>query len=143
MTLHRLLYLSRCTFRETGPERAAAVRALATRSSARNAQVGLTGTLLHIDDKFVQVLEGPAAAVERTFEAICCDFRHEDVKLIDLVPVKEALFPEWSMAYLGAGEAASVKLRGDLEEVHFLVTVNAREAIDQMRRLLTRDAVPA
>ncbi|VWX52990.1 BLUF domain-containing protein [Novosphingobium sp. 9U] len=143
MPLSRLLYVSRCAMRQTGPERDAVVRELADRSAVRNAGSGLTGSLLHVGDHFVQVLEGPIGAIERTFEAICCDFRHDEVKLIDLVPVRERIFSQWSMALLGGGTSTALKLRDDLEEVHFLVGINAREAVSQMRRLLDHGAVEA
>lgn len=136
MPLNRLLYASRSVSTAEGAARDAEINELATRSASRNAGAHLTGILLHVDDSFVQVLEGPMAAVERTFEAICCDFRHEDVKLIDLVPVKERVFPEWSMAALSAERETEVRLRDDLQEVRYMVGINAREAIREMRRLL-------
>lgn len=136
MQLIRLLYVSRCALPADGAERDAQVRELAAFSAARNTSAGLTGSLLHVGDSFIQVLEGPSEAVERTFERICCDFRHEDVKLIDLVPVKERAFGEWSMAFLSAETGATISLRDDMEDVRFLVGVNAREAVLQMRRLL-------
>ncbi|MBB4860780.1 hypothetical protein HNO88_004125 [Novosphingobium chloroacetimidivorans] len=139
MPLSRLLYVSRCAMRETGAERDALVRDLAERSASRNAAAGLTGSLLHVGDNFVQVLEGPIDAIERTFETICCDFRHDEVKLIDLVPVRERIFPEWSMALLGGGDSTALKLRDDLEDLRFLVGINAREAVSQMRRLLDHE----
>lgn len=136
MSLSRLLYTSRCALADEGEERESTVREIAARSSKRNAANQLTGVLLHVNDTFVQVLEGPVKAVERTFETICCDFRHDDIKLIDLIPAKERLFPEWDMAFLDAEGETAVKTRGDLEEIRFLVGVNAREAVSQMRQLL-------
>jgi len=143
MSLMRLLYVSRCALGAEGPARDAKVREIAAQSARRNSLASLSGSLVYVNDSFVQVLEGPAAAVERTFEAICCDFRHEDVKLIDLVPVKERAFPQWSMAFLGADDQASLGMRDDLEEVRFLVGINAREAVSHMRRLLEVDCVAA
>jgi len=143
MSLIRLLYVSRCALGADGPARDAKVREIAAQSARRNADTLLSGTLVYVKDSFVQVLEGPAPAVERTFEAICCDFRHEDVKLIDLVPVKERVFPEWSMAFRGGEDQTSLAMRDDLEEVRFLVGINAREAVSQMRRLLEVDRVAA
>ena len=143
MSLIRLLYVSRCALGVEGPARDAKVREIAAQSVRRNAAAQLSGSLVYIKDSFVQVLEGPAAAVERTFEAICCDFRHEDVKLIDLVPVKERVFPDWSMAFLGGDDQTSLAMRDDLEEVRFLVGINAREALSLMRRLLEVDRIAA
>ena len=136
MTLSRLLYVSRCKSAKTGADRIAEVRDIASKSASRNATADLSGVLLHVGDSFVQVLEGPGTSIERVFERICCDFRHEDVKLIDLVPVKERVFAEWGMAVLCPEEDTAIRLRDDLEEVRFLVGINAREAVNQMRRLL-------
>lgn len=141
MPISRLLYVSRCAMESQGAARDVELRALAARSVARNVEAQLTGTLLHVDDSFVQVLEGPNDAIEATFEAICRDFRHEEVKVIDFVPVKDRLFPQWSMAFLNADRETAVRIRDDLEEIRFLVGVNAREALDQMRTLLEREAV--
>lgn len=138
MPLSRLLYVSRCALENQGAERDAEVREIAAGSARRNQAAELTGSLLHVNDSFIQVLEGPTPAVERTFEVICCDFRHDDVKLIDLLPVKNRVFPEWSMAYLSGETETRVRLADDLEEIRFLVGVNAREAVAQMRQLLDK-----
>jgi hypothetical protein len=134
--MNRLLYVSRCALEDEGALRDEKVRALAVDAAKRNAASMLSGSLLYLDNSFVQVIEGPARAVEQTFEAICCDFRHDEVKLIDLVPIKERIFSEWSMAFLAIDAETKVKTRDDLEEIRFLVGVNAREALAQMRRLL-------
>lgn len=134
--LYRLLYTSRCTMEGSERERLSKVREIASASSANNVPAALTGSLLFIDGSFVQVLEGPAAELEAAFERICCDFRHDTVRLIDLVPVKERLFDKWDMAFLEGDTEQSIALRGDLQEIHFLVGVNAREAVKQMRSLL-------
>jgi hypothetical protein len=136
--LSRLLYVSRCALESQGAERDAEVREIAAGSARRNHDADLTGSLLHVNDSFIQVLEGPTPAVERTFEVICCDFRHDDVKLIDLVSVKNRVFPEWSMAYLSGESDTRVRLADDLEEIRFLVGINAREAVAQMRQLLDK-----
>jgi hypothetical protein len=136
--LSRLLYVSRCALESQGAERDAEVREIADRAARSNHDADLTGSLLHVNDSFIQVLEGPTPAVERTFEVICCDFRHDDVKLIDLVSVKNRVFPEWSMAYLSGETDTRVRLADDLEEIRFLVGINAREAVAQMRQLLDR-----
>jgi hypothetical protein len=141
MPMNRLLYVSRCALEEQGAERDAKVRALAAEAARRNAAAMLSGSLLYVNDSFVQVLEGPGRAVEQTFEAICCDFRHDDVKLIDLVPIKERIFSDWSLAFLSVDAETQLKTRDDMEEIRFLVGVNAREAVSQMRQLLRSDVV--
>lgn len=139
MSLTRLLYVSRCAMPEDETTDAK-VRAIAERSARRNVASQLTGSLLHIGNSFVQVLEGPSPSVERTFELICCDFRHEDVKLVDLVMTKERVFPKWNMAFLSTVSETAIPLRDDLEEIRFLVGINAREAVSLMRRVMEERA---
>ena len=98
MTLHRLLYRSDIAM--VGSE--ATIRQhlgeIVATSQRRNAADGLTGALLQAHGVFLQVLEGSLAAIETTFERICCDLRHRRVELIELVPIERRLFAEWSMA---------------------------------------------
>lgn len=136
MLISRLLYISRSKLDPARGAPAAQVRHIAAASSVRNAAVGLTGSLLFVDDHFVQVLEGEAEAVEATFERICCDFNHSEVRLIDMVSVKERLFAGWGMAVLSADEDTTIPIRADLQNIRFLVGINAREAVEQMRNFL-------
>ncbi|HEY0418543.1 MAG TPA: BLUF domain-containing protein, partial [Acetobacteraceae bacterium] len=66
-----------------------------------NLAQGITGALLFSADGFVQVLEGPMAAVERTFERIQCDPRHADVVVLEAGTLPARDFAGWSMAYAG------------------------------------------
>ena len=138
--LSRLLYSSRAAVRGSDQPSSMTARMIASTSVPRNTAADLTGILLHVDNCFIQVLEGPTEALERTFERICCDFRHENIKLIDMTPVHERLFAEWGMACLSEDEDTTVQLRDGLAEVQFLVGVNAREAVNRMRKLI--DAHP-
>lgn len=109
---------------------------IAEQSVKRNKAAGITGSLLVIEDQFIQILEGPPQSVEHTFERICCDTRHNSLKLIDLVDVKERIFPEWSMAGIANDRETRLTLKDEIDEVRFLVGVNASEAVRQMRALL-------
>lgn len=130
--LWRLLYTSRNTCPIIAEQGYEAVARLAEHSAERNSQSGVTGCLLFIEGQFVQVLEGGLSEVEQIFERICCDLRHTNVALIDLVAVPNRFFPHWKMAFLN-------DLTGDLdglEEIPFLVGVNASQAVDRMRELV-------
>ena len=98
-TLFRLVYASRSLV----PEDGVPVELPRILDAARrwNAAQGITGALLFSADGFVQVLEGPVAAVEATFERIKCDPRHADVVVLEagMVPARD--FEGWSMAYAG------------------------------------------
>jgi hypothetical protein len=66
----------------------------ARRNNGRN---GLTGALIVRHDLYLQLLEGPAAAVDATFGRIRQDNRHLAVTLISRAEVPRRMFPEWSM----------------------------------------------
>ncbi len=62
-----------------------------------NLRDGITGSLICRADLYLQMLEGPRAAVTTTFHKIMQDDRHLDVVLIGCGDVKTRLFPEWHM----------------------------------------------
>ncbi|WP_058728481.1 BLUF domain-containing protein [Curtobacterium oceanosedimentum] len=64
-----------------------------------NARVGVTGLLLFRDHRFLQLLEGPTAAVREKMAFIAEDPRHDQVTVLleEHVPARQ--FPDWSMGY--------------------------------------------
>ncbi|WP_298914764.1 BLUF domain-containing protein [uncultured Roseobacter sp.] len=68
-------------------------------SRERNARADITGALICRFDIFLQLLEGPKAQVESTFERICADDRHVDVLPLVSEPVEDRLFPQWAMKH--------------------------------------------
>lgn len=71
-------------------------------SRVNNARDGLTGALLHKEGLFAQILEGPLPVVERTFERIQCDPRHDNVVVLQFAEVGGRTFSDWAMADAGA-----------------------------------------
>ncbi|QTD54464.1 BLUF domain-containing protein [Parasphingorhabdus cellanae] len=134
--LSRLLYTSALDMEGCSEKQAQAVRKIAESSAEQNRLSQLTGSLLFVKGVFIQILEGPHDEVEKVFDRICCDFRHVDVRLIDLTHVSERLFEDWDMAFLNDDEISSLALRDELQEIQFLVGVNASQATLQMRSLL-------
>lgn len=64
---------------------------------SRNLRDGITGALICRADLYLQLLEGPAAAVEATYRRILCDDRHLDVRLLARSESPERLFGRWAM----------------------------------------------
>ena len=93
-SVHQLIYTSRPS-EELTP---ALLEALMARARVHNARHGITGILLHTENQFMQVVEGPKAAVETLMERIQRDFRHEDVSVIMAHTVAQRDFGEWDMA---------------------------------------------
>ncbi|UIY43514.1 BLUF domain-containing protein [Methylobacterium radiotolerans] len=98
--LFRLVYRSRNAIGGDAEEVHRQVDRILTVSRSRNAQAGVTGALMFTGLFFVQALEGPTAAVEATFDRICCDLRHSNVEVVECGPVLEPAFGEWSMSHL-------------------------------------------
>lgn len=66
-------------------------------SRERNAAAGVTGALLYHDGNVIQVLEGPAEAVEAVYARVEADPRHRGVMTLYRAPTAERAFPDWSM----------------------------------------------
>lgn len=98
--LFRLVYRSRSTIEGTAEEVQQAIGEILATSRTRNAEAGITGTLLFTRLFFVQALEGPAAAVEAIFDRICFDLHHVSVEVVECGPVLEPIFGDDPMSYL-------------------------------------------
>jgi len=73
---------------------------LLTHCRAKNADLGITGLLLHRDDSFFQILEGGEEEVRSLFEKISADERHERVEVLSEGPTSTRDFMDWQMAFI-------------------------------------------
>jgi len=64
-----------------------------------NTRDGITGTLIVRHDLFLQLLEGPAAAVDAAYQRIARDDRHINVQRMTRREVDQRLFPDWAMRH--------------------------------------------
>jgi Sensors of blue-light using FAD len=64
-----------------------------------NSRDGITGALICRNDLFLQLLEGPEAAVEATFARIAADDRHVEVRRLTRRQIGESdrMFAAWAM----------------------------------------------
>ena len=76
-------------------------------SQARNAACGVTGALIYNGGVFGQVLEGPEAAVEATYDRIQSDDRHVETTVLDYAPIAARAFGDWSMGFVGTATPRS------------------------------------
>ncbi len=112
--LHRLLYVSRFgpAFPEAGPAQEEAVAAIIRSSMRNNRLVSVSGLLLIHDGWFVQVLEGPAAALAATYDRIARDPRHAAVRLLSEGPAEARAFRDWDMCARRISNADDAVLDG-------------------------------
>jgi len=76
-----------------------ALSTLLTKARNKNASLGITGMLLHVDGCFFQVLEGPEDAVNALAETITRDPRHGRMTTIIKEPIARRAFGEWTMGF--------------------------------------------
>ncbi len=88
-------------------------------SSLNNRSRGITGLLLYVKDRFVQLLEGEKEKVLALYQTIGEDTRHAHVNtlLSGVHNEGQRLFPDWSMAFrkLSFGEFKDISGYRDLE----------------------------
>lgn len=94
-SLFLLVYESRAA----DTTRAADLQSILDEARCHNAEVGITGLLLYAHRQFIQVLEGPEAAVRELYASIRDDPRHTDVTTLLTTTVAERSFPGWQMGF--------------------------------------------
>lgn len=99
--MYRLVYYSENRIPKPADDFEKEMRDILEKSRSNNRLVGITGALMFSGGFFGQVLEGPQAAVEATFERIQQDIRHGDVALLEFVSISARAFDNWAMAYVG------------------------------------------
>lgn len=57
----------------------------------------ITGALICRHDIYIQLIEGPAAAIDALYARIAVDNRHCEVRLALSSEASERMFPEWEM----------------------------------------------
>lgn len=94
MALKRLTYISRAADGLSPGE----IDSIGEISRRNNRQVGLTGVLFSVQNIFYQTLEGEAREVDRCYERILKDPRHNRIFCLKMEdPAPERWFPEWDM----------------------------------------------
>jgi hypothetical protein len=106
MPFTQLIYCSRPRLPEEG--RSQALESIMDTAGRRNSHHEITGCLGHSRDWFVQVIEGPEAAVAETYDRIARDKRHSDVRKLLTREIRNRSFPEWSMMSVTLDEATAV-----------------------------------
>ena len=106
MNIVRLTYASRLKKKLSH----AALEKVMAVSRRHNRKLGVTGALCSSPRGFLQILEGPAAAVNDLYNRIGRDPRHTQVTLLEYVKVPFREFENWSMAYIRTDGTATALL---------------------------------
>lgn len=97
--LIRLIYRSDAT----QPVDRALLRDIESTSKTYNRDHNITGLLVATDHQFLQVLEGPRAALNRLYVRIVQDPRHKNCTILTYHTLVRRGFEDWSMRTVGLG----------------------------------------
>ena len=92
MSLTQIIYMSRPFGFTEG-----VLDDILTISRVRNVRDDITGTLICRADMYLQLIEGPDAAIQAAYDRIAGDDRHVDVITLIRRSVSSRLFPGWAM----------------------------------------------
>ena len=87
-----------------------------------NERLDITGMLLYREGNFLQVLEGPASAVDSLLQEIRRDPRHHGLILMSRKGIEERQFGDWRMAFrnmskeLSSADGYCPFLEGDFDD---------------------------
>lgn len=68
-------------------------------SRLNNKKYGITGMLVYLHEKFIQVLEGEYEAVNKVYHEIKQDLRHRKVITVLEGNTEQRIFKDWSMGF--------------------------------------------
>ena len=138
--LYNLVYCSRNRILGNNAEVTAELQNILASSRTNNGRAGITGALLYNAGNFAQILEGPLAAIERTFEVIQRDPRHSEVTVIQSGRAVARQFPEWSMAFAGNNTVERMPLATAAFDAVFSNSVGAGEQmLSLLKDLIVRE----
>lgn len=92
-----------------------------------NREHGITGMLLYIQGKFIQVLEGSKDEVIQLFDHIATDPRHTRVAVISEGDSPHRIFKDWSMGFRRLTTAEANELSGFKDIDAFFAKKNIQE----------------
>ena len=111
--LYRLIYAS--SIKTEHVSDAAAIDKLnqdiLTSAHKNNPSLDINGVLFYGEGYFFQCLEGQKAAVEKLFNVICADDRHEDIMVLLVNYINKRYFGQWSMKFVDNDAAVSAHLK--------------------------------
>ncbi len=131
---HRYMYMSHATTPLSPDELAG----LAMGSQRANGRLGITGILVHLDGHFLQLLEGPASAVEQLKSKLKSDPRHRDITDLVDEPVDRRLFEGWTLATERLFQRPDAKGNFAMEVARRLYRVAHSESDFQILGMLSR-----
>ena len=100
-SLYQLVYTSQSALEGTTAENLAEIGDILVEARNNNVDNGITGALAFSETLFAQVLEGTKDRITSLYDKLAQDPRHTNLRLIEITPIEERTFGDWSMAYVG------------------------------------------
>lgn len=132
--LRRVIYVSAAQRNFTQAQ----VLGLCANFAAFNARVDITGVLLYVGNRFLQVLEGEADCVDRLLQRIASDPRHCEMEIVLDETIQGRVFGQWSMGWINLEERyelSSPQLQGMRNELSQMLD-RCGSARDGFRKLI-------
>lgn len=122
--MYYLIYVSRSVI----PPTQESLLKILDESVANNEKLNVTGILVNVGDRFIQMLEGEQQVVDKLYQEIRLDDRHTGVRLLftGFHQGNERFFNNWSMAFKQIDNDHILELTGyrDLESLAFDMHIN-------------------
>lgn len=118
--MYHLIYVSYATHPFTEDD----LKALLISARRRNHQRTITGMLIHLNDRFIQVLEGEEEEVKKIMSTIEIDPRHKKISILLEGRTEERVFQNWTMGFKRLGEDEFKSISGFTNLDHFFSKEN-------------------
>ncbi|MEM9858657.1 MAG: BLUF domain-containing protein [Bacteroidota bacterium] len=94
------------------------IKELVKTSEANNSAVEISGMLIYLDGKYLQILEGAKRDVQNLYDKIAKDRRHKQVRVLIEGDIEKRNFENWTMGFKMLGRQNFKELSGftDLDE---------------------------
>lgn len=93
-----------------------------------NPRAGIHGALMYRSGLFLQLLEGPGAEVEKTFERICRDRRHTNIRVIARINCNQPQYLHQNMGVINTESKYSAE-QGNF--AHIFGLIESIESLDK------------
>ena len=118
--MYHLIYISYANY----PMSEAELEAILQSARKKNREMGITGMLLYLNEKFIQVLEGEQDQIEKLMNIIELDPRHKKISVLLKGNTNERIFKNWSMGFKRLGPHDFKTLSGYEDMDYFFHKVN-------------------
>lgn len=95
VTMYQLIYVSDKTATFTPSD----MQEILYKARENNAKHGITGLLVELPEHFIQIIEGTQDKVEFTFNLICEDIRHNNIRVLLAEKTRAREMEAWDMGF--------------------------------------------